>query len=164
MAVIAIDDHVGTHAGTLEAGNGALGLWLRMLCWLARFPPQEEQVIPYSVAHREGTSDEVNALVAAGFWTPSVTGYRLQETLEFAGCGHERRMWLIGRQGTSRAGIPDVLREAVYERDNYACVKCSSSDNLTLDHIYPWSLGGLDVYENLQTLCRPCNSRKGAKL
>lgn len=63
-----------------------------------------------------------------------------------------------------RRYIPDSLRLAVYERDGWACLHCSSLDTLSLDHIYPHSLGGEDTFENLQTLCRPCNSRKGAKV
>lgn len=35
---------------------------------------------------------------------------------------------------------------------------------LTLDHIFPYALGGLATIDNLQTLCGPCNSRKGAKV
>ena len=32
---------------------------------------------------------------------------------------------------------------------------------MTQDHIKALSLGGEDVLENLQTMCQPCNSRKG---
>ena len=63
----------------------------------------------------------------------------------------------------ARDPIPKELREAVYERDGYKCVNCGSTEHLSLDHIYPWILGGEDTYDNLQTMCRSCNSRKGAK-
>lgn len=62
-----------------------------------------------------------------------------------------------------RAPIPLSLRVAVYERDGWHCVGCGSTDDLTLDHVHPWSLGGIDAEDNLQTLCRPCNSRKGVR-
>ena len=34
--------------------------------------------------------------------------------------------------------------------------------SLEADHIYPWSRGGLTTWENMQLLCRPCNSRKSS--
>ena len=35
--------------------------------------------------------------------------------------------------------------------------------DITIDHILARANGGSDEVENLQTLCRPCNSRKGAR-
>ncbi len=64
----------------------------------------------------------------------------------------------------SRPGIPAALRRVVLDRDEHRCVSCGSADDLTLDHIRPWSLGGEDTEDNLRTLCRPCNSRKGARV
>lgn len=62
-----------------------------------------------------------------------------------------------------RAKISQPVRRLVFERDGYRCVTCGTSDDLTLDHIVPWSLGGSDTPDNLQTLCRVCNSRKGTR-
>jgi HNH endonuclease len=73
------------------------------------------------------------------------------------------------RRGGSRAGVTVArqpvdpsLRWAVFQRDGYACVHCGSTSDLTVDHIHPVSLGGIDDPSNLQTLCRSCNSTKGA--
>lgn len=62
-----------------------------------------------------------------------------------------------------KATIPDWLRWDVWCRDNYTCRHCSRRDRLTVDHIIPESRGGETVLSNLQTLCRPCNSRKGTR-
>ena len=51
----------------------------------------------------------------------------------------------------------------VFARNDYRCVQCGSRDNLTVDHIVPWSKGGTNEMDNLQTLCRSCNSSKGTK-
>ena len=60
-----------------------------------------------------------------------------------------------------RPTIPQATRRFVYERDGHQCVTCGSIEDLTLDHIIPYSVGGPDTTENLRTLCRPCNSRRG---
>lgn len=68
----------------------------------------------------------------------------------------------FGEEG-QRKHIPLAVRRAVYERDGFACINCGAFDDISLDHIVPYSLNGPDTVENLQTMCRPCNSRKGAK-
>lgn len=75
-----------------------------------------------------------------------------------------RKLKHIGGVIPMRKKIPDALRMAVYERDGHKCLHCGATDRLSLDHIHPWSLGGADTLDNLQTLCRPCNSRKGARV
>ena len=59
--------------------------------------------------------------------------------------------------------IGNALRTKVFERDAYRCVHCATHLSLTVDHIKPESKGGTLDFDNLQTLCRPCNSRKGVK-
>jgi len=56
--------------------------------------------------------------------------------------------------------IPTSLRWEVWERDNFTCKKCSKRRYLTVDHIIPESQGGKTELNNLQTLCKSCNSRK----
>ena len=59
--------------------------------------------------------------------------------------------------------IPTKLRCDVFKRDGYKCVDCGSEHDLAADHIHPECRGGEATFENLQTLCRPCNSRKGTR-
>ena len=50
------------------------------------------------------------------------------------------------------------------ENGFYECEDCHQhfrADELTVDHIKPWSLGGRTELSNAQLLCRACNSRKG---
>jgi 5-methylcytosine-specific restriction endonuclease McrA len=55
------------------------------------------------------------------------------------------------------------LRWAIFERDGYACGVCGSRSDLTVDHVSPVIVGGRDEPDNLRTLCRRCNSFKGAR-
>lgn len=71
--------------------------------------------------------------------------------------------WPVVRVGT-RDAIRPAVRKRVHERDGWRCVRCGSTDNLTIDHIIPWSLNGPDKEENLQTLCGSCNTAKGARV
>lgn len=65
---------------------------------------------------------------------------------------------------SGRDPIDPALRLHVYARDGFACLRCGTTSDLSLDHIHPWSKGGLDTEDNLQTLCRSCNSSKGARI
>lgn len=54
-------------------------------------------------------------------------------------------------------------KQRVKERDGWKCKKCNSREQLTIDHIVPVALGGSDEEDNLQTLCRGCNTMKADK-
>lgn len=43
---------------------------------------------------------------------------------------------------------------------NNRCLCCGREGNLTADHIVPLSKGGTNTIDNLQPLCKPCNSSK----
>lgn len=66
--------------------------------------------------------------------------------------------------GTIREAIPAAIRREVLERDGGRCRYCGATAPLALDHIYPYSRGGRHAPANLQVLCRPCNSRKAARV
>src|SRR5690606_16767468 len=67
----------------------------------------------------------------------------------------------IGKPVYVKRTIPESLRWKVFERDGFACKECGSRSHLRADHIVPESEGGPMTFENLQTLCNRCNSRKG---
>lgn len=54
------------------------------------------------------------------------------------------------------------LRIKIFKRDNDTCQMCGDVGDC-IDHIKPISRGGTTSEENLQVLCKPCNSRKGDK-
>lgn len=57
--------------------------------------------------------------------------------------------------------VPEEMRWKVFERDGFACKHCGSQSMLRADHILAQSKEGPSTFDNLQTLCRSCNSRKG---
>lgn len=69
-----------------------------------------------------------------------------------------------GRYTNWGAGVSKRRRLRIYERDGFRCLHCSTTEDLTIDHIVPRRRGGTNDESNLQTLCRRCNSSKGAKV
>lgn len=103
------------------------------------------------MSHREAI-EVADGLVGIGAWSFAGLGYLVHPY-----CG-----WAVLPE--RRAAIPAELRRRVMARDGHACVECGATDDLALDHIFPWSLGGPDTEENLRVLCRSCNSSKGARV
>lgn len=68
------------------------------------------------------------------------------------------------KDGYQKKAIPNGLRMKVFERDMYRCKNCGTHKSLTCDHIYPEVLGGDSTLDNLQTLCKSCNCKKGKKV
>ncbi|ARU06160.1 hypothetical protein CCO03_17080 [Comamonas serinivorans] len=75
-----------------------------------------------------------------------------------------QRSWEKPREtGYKKAKIDANLRRRVFERDAYRCKSCGGYEDLCCDHIVPESKGGPTTFENLQAMCRSCNSKKGAR-
>jgi hypothetical protein len=59
------------------------------------------------------------------------------------------------------------LRFRVLYRDRFKCVLCGDSPSINpacvlhVDHIVPWSMGGRTLFDNLRSLCGPCNLGRG---
>ena len=69
------------------------------------------------------------------------------------------------RSRTGRGNISRRLREEIYERDEYTCQFCQAQpgpEHLSIDHLDPIALGGLDEKTNYVTSCRKCNQMKAA--
>ena len=51
----------------------------------------------------------------------------------------------------------------IWQRDNFTCQICGARKFLSIDHIIPENKGGKLTENNLQTLCKKCNSKKGVR-
>lgn len=159
-----VDSHFDSHPAVWKAGDAAMGLWLRLGCWLANFPDEGDYISRPTMQRMAGRrSAQVRRLVDAHLLIEVEGGYQLNRSMAICSSGLPGPSWQI-ETGRTRAAIPASLRAAVYDRDGRACVECGATEDLTVDNIWPWSLGGEDTLENLRTLCRPCNSRKGARV
>jgi 5-methylcytosine-specific restriction protein A len=65
---------------------------------------------------------------------------------------HARRSWRWRR-------LSERLRQS-----QPWCTSCGSTDDLTVDHVVPLSMGGKEYdVDNLRVLCRPCHGRVWAE-
>jgi len=71
----------------------------------------------------------------------------------------KRRALVMGNGGEF---TPKEWRE-LCESNNYKCLCCGRTEKLSADHVLPLSKGGPSNIDNIQPLCRPCNSSKGNK-
>lgn len=56
--------------------------------------------------------------------------------------------------------IPRDVRQRVWQRYGGRCAECNSTQYLEFDHIIPVARGGGNSDNNVQLLCRGCNSKK----
>lgn len=64
---------------------------------------------------------------------------------------------------TGRGRISKSIRRDIYDRDDRTCQYCLKRvglSELTIDHVLPLDLGGMDEVTNYVTCCRKCNRDK----
>lgn len=83
---------------------------------------------------------------------------------------YERKLYLNSRRWARKNGAIGSHTfddwKTLKERYNFICPSCHKSEpeiKLTEDHIVPLSKGGSDDIENIQPLCKYCNSKKNIK-
>ncbi len=110
-----------------------------------------------------------------GWWTNS----RCDEEINAAAVKREkaRASAMIGVQSREqknaelrRLRMKDAKERGSHTQDEWvalvslcgeACIRCGSTEKIQKDHIMPIYQGGDDSIDNLQPLCRTCNSAKG---
>jgi len=78
---------------------------------------------------------------------------------------HECTRSALGSYTDTTIASPSVLKRSlrgrsraeILRRDGKRCLLCGSTDNLTLQHVLPYSLGGETHSSNLIALCEPHN-------
>lgn len=72
-----VDDTFSHHAKVMEAGNSAVGLWVRAGAWSMQ--QLTDGFIPRHVAKQLGTHSEAKRLVDAGLWIEKDDGWQFHE-------------------------------------------------------------------------------------
>lgn len=147
-----VDPDFYDHPKTAGMSDAAFSLWVRAGSFSAAKLTDgfiAETVLVHTLRSDTQVADE---LVERGLWRRRRGGYMFEPIGWFMGSA-KWRPW-----------IPTWLRNFVMERDGHRCVECGSTENLSLDHIKPWSRGGADTESNLRVLCLPCNCKRGARV
>lgn len=82
--------------------------------------------------------------------------WQRQNPIKNAASAHRWRTRIRGNGGS----YTEAEWLALCERFGNVCLACLKPAKLTVDHIVPVSKGGANSIDNIQPLCRPCNSRK----
>ena len=139
-----------------------------------RTPPKESKVENHAVYYTKHRQFKKQIVVTQNGWL--VDG--LCDYIVAVMCGMETVTCEINQQRishekqckriatTSKRG----KRKILYQRQDGKCAICgralqiddytSMENYLTIDHIFPLSRGGVNTIDNLQGLCRNCNSIK----
>jgi 5-methylcytosine-specific restriction endonuclease McrA len=92
-------------------------------------------------------------------------GRSIGENKKITRCFYEKRRRARKFQNGGSHTIEEW--ETLKVQYNWTCPHCNKSEpeiKLTQDHIIPLSKGGSDNIENIQPLCKSCNSKKGIKI
>jgi hypothetical protein len=102
-----VDDHLATHSKVIQAGNPAMGLWVRAGSWASQHLSNGN--VPRHVVAMLGTPAQARALVEAGLWVETDDGWKFhdwfgyQPTAEEAELVREKRRE-AGRKGGLKSG------------------------------------------------------------
>lgn len=81
MTWFRLDDGFHAHPKVLEAGNAAVGLWVRCATWASA--NLTDGHIPAKVARSYGTRPQIDALVDAGLWEAVPDGFRIPDFTDY---------------------------------------------------------------------------------
>ena len=89
------------------------------------------------------------------------TGVRSELTLNsiIATVGSKQRLF-------AETYSPPLNNPTLFKRDNHVCLYCGKhykSGELSRDHVIPAVKGGQDIWTNVVTACKSCNSHKGGR-
>jgi len=122
-----------------------------------RWIPWEDAVCLYARGQVAWTAGENEFVIRGGY--ARTTGERSSLVIH--------SIIAIKRSGRGQPILrtqPPLSNHELFRRDACLCMYCGdqfSEGQLTRDHVVPLSRGGQDVWSNVVSACRSCNTRKG---
>lgn len=115
----------------------------------------KRKVLDYAEKYRKENQDRINSKRRDYAKTPK--GKQIETSKDYRRRAKLRNSNLKGKH---------TLEEwkKLLKRYNFKCADCQLKKELTRDHIMPISKGGSNDIDNIQPLCRSCNSRKRAEI
>lgn len=115
-------------------------------------PEKRKKINARSALWRENNKDKYKSIKK---------NYRKNNKLKKCIDQHRRRarLKLAGGDYTEKQIIDLLFKQ---KRRCMDCL-CDISNNFQIDHLMPIALGGNNYIDNIQLLCRPCNSKKQAQ-
>ncbi|WP_426261511.1 HNH endonuclease [Sphingomonas sp. DC1100-1] len=117
------------------------------------------------------TADNIRAMLAAGLTAEQmlsvVEHYERIVAAQDAEEAAKPKARCRNAERRAALGLSDwewrKLRARILARDGHRCAYCHSTGDLHCDHIIPLARGGTNDPDNLEAVCRICNTSKGAK-
>lgn len=133
-------------------------------------PPECDLNVPESVLKVQITASEYKMIIEQGTRQLQETGKvvrtKLRDDLGWDNYGYEKKIKPVcdalgWHHRMKLQKISPEQRTAILEQFAYKCAECGATEDLTIDHKVPRVKGGSNEPDNLQVLCRSCNSKKG---
>lgn len=149
----------------IDTGNNLLDTWARYVWNTWKYEKDDDNYSYYSrgsfIKEMDGLRDLYRyEFIDTGQYKKAIrfvlSNVKIQKRYERKRCDDRRK---IASRYISRSDI----REEVFKLHGRRCLCCGATKTLSMDHIIPVVSGGKDEVENLQPLCRTCNSTKNSK-
>ena len=159
------DDFMGLYEHFLETGENLLDSYSRIIYLEWDIAEYREEWHNYMYDENESNIllDDLDRLNRIYYFSPEkhkqykefIEKQRQQNASLLSGIDR-----MIACNYTNRSDV----RAAIFKKYGKQCLSCGSKENISLDHIMPVTKGGLNDLDNLQPLCKSCNSRKATKV
>lgn len=118
--------------------------------------------------------EEINLVLGKGYKWQDVATVLVQLTFQDSvrseqaySYGAAKKVIKRYRWGKERAKVTKDVKMTIYKAYNGKCCRCGKeleTWEMTIDHILPISRGGTSDIDNLQLMCKSCNSKKGTRI